>query len=978
MLNNDQLQAIKIINQPLLIIAGAGTGKTTVIVEKIKYLILKKKVKPENIVALTFTEKAAQEMEERVDQALPLGYFQMWINTFHSFADQILRKEIVNLGITPDYQILNDADSLIFFRKNFYSFDLKYYRPITNPNRYLPNILNYFNRLKEENISPEKYLNWIQKKLKKTENRTEMEELQRNLELALAYKKYQEIKSQEGVLEFSDLVYYLTVLFKKNPHLLKKYQEQFQYILVDEFQDTSLIQYQLIKMLAPANNNPQLTVVGDDSQSIYKFRGASISNIINFIKDYPNAKKVNLIKNYRSNQIILDAAYKLIKNNDPDTLEAKLGISKRLIATREITTNPLNFYLAETVEDEADFIVKKIIEYKNQYRYSDFAILVRANNHIFPFINALSYKGIPYQILGAGALFKQPEIKDLIALVKLITNPEDSGSAYRLLTLNFFQIDTEDIHLLITFAQKINQPLLKAIEIYLSYFYPGITNENYKHYYHHLPLLKKETKEKIYRWFILIREIFNKVKTMTPGQLLYYFLEKSQYLKKIINPKTEKEEIILLNISKFFDHIKTFEITHEDHSIFDLNQWLELTIELGDSPSTQTYDKVQKDAVNILTVHSAKGLEFPIVFLVNLSQGRFPIHKREEIINIPKPLIKEILPKGDYHLQEERRLFYVGITRAKDKLFLSCSKFYYEGKRQRKISKFVFENLEEKKIKELITREKELKEQINLSGFKLKEEIIKKPTVTSQEIQKKFTYTELETFNTCPLQYKYYYILKIPTTPNANESFGTTIHKTLEKFYLMFLKNKEVSVEELLNIYEEQWIPIGYSSRLHEKRMKQEGRQILINFFKKHHKPNVLNLKILELEKKFNFKINNYIITGKIDRIDKKENQSIELIDYKTGKKLDKNELEKSLQVGIYTLAAIDKNILNIPLNKVIFSFYFLQHQEKVTLNIKEQKLKKIVNKILETIKKINENKFPPRIGPWCDFCPFRIICEAW
>ena len=383
MLNQEQKQAVEYNQGPLLIVAGAGTGKTTVITEKIKYLIQKKLAKPEEILALTFTEKAAAEMEERVDQAIPYGYFQMWISTFHAFANDVLKQEGHHIGLNAGFQLMTEAETIIFLRKNLFLFDLNYFRPLGNPNKFLASLLQHFSRIKDEDVSPEEYDKYVKSQKLKVKSKEEKTELGKNVELAKAYRQYQTLKEKEGLMDFSDLIYYLLKLFRTRDNLLKKYQEQFRYVLIDEFQDTNIAQYSLIKLLCPTNKNPKLTLVGDDSQAIYKFRGASVSNILTFMKDYPNAKQISLLKNYRSNQQILDVAYRLIKHNDPDTLEAKLGISKKLIAINQSpTTNnqsPISLYLSQTVEEEADYVANEILKLSKFYRFSDFAILSRAD-----------------------------------------------------------------------------------------------------------------------------------------------------------------------------------------------------------------------------------------------------------------------------------------------------------------------------------------------------------------------------------------------------------------------------------------------------------------------------------------------------------------------------------------------------------------------------------------------------------------------
>jgi DNA helicase-2/ATP-dependent DNA helicase PcrA len=968
MLNNQQKQAVEYHQGPLLIIAGAGTGKTTVIINKIEDIIKNNLAKPEEILALTFTEKAAYEMEERLDKKLPYGYFQMTIDTFHGFADQILKQEIINIGLSNNYKLLTETEAIIFFKKNLFQFDLNFYQPVSNPEKFIENLINHFSRLKDENISPNEYLDWV-----KNNKELTPEEKEKYLELAFAYEKYQKLKIKNELFDFSDLIFYLIQLLKNRPIILKEYQKRFKFILVDEFQDTNIAQYELIKLLAPPKINPKLTVVGDDSQAIYKFRGASVSNILTFMKDYPQAKQITLLKNYRSNQEILDKSYQLIKANDPDTLEAKLGISKKLIAVeKSIPDQPIDFYLGETIEDEADFVVKKILELKEKYhyQYSDFAILCRANNHADPFIQTLNYKGIPYQFLGPNMLFKQPEIKDLIAYLKIINDLSDNVSFYRVLSMNIFEIDSVDLSLFVNFSNKTNLSFFESLEIYLSFYYPEYLKEEFKSYHQLIPLLKKETKEKFRKIFELIKKHLSFIRKNTPGEILYDFLEKTGYLKKLINYKTDKEEKIALNITKFLQRLKIFENENKENTIADVVDYLDLSLEMGESPIAGITDISTYNAVNILTVHSAKGLEFPVVFLVNLTQNRFPTRNRKETIPIPDQLIKEILPENDPHIEEERRLFYVGMTRAKDHLYLTASKFYHQNKRQQKISKFVLETFGEDYINKKISFKEEEKKQLTFFYYQKIENEEKNPS----QIKNYFSYTQLESYKRCPLQYKYYYVLNLPTPPNAPSVFGETIHKTLNNFYQIYKKNKDAGEKEILEIYFKNWKPIGFLSKQHENKYKKTGEKILLEYLKKFHNK---NLDILFLEIPFKIKIKEDIfLTGKIDRIDKINENKVEIIDYKTGKKPEEKEIKKDPQLSIYALA-VNKLYKKKP-EDIILTYYYLEKQEKISFQKNQDDIEKITKEILQTVEEIKSNDYYPQPGKYCDFCPFRIICEAW
>ena len=591
-------------NGPLLIIAGAGTGKTTVITERIKHLIGANLAKPEEILALTFTEKAAREMEERIDKILPYGVFGMWVTTFHSFCDRILRNEALHIGLSSNYQLMTEAQTYLFVKKNFWQFKLNYFRPHGNPYKFIEGMIQHFSRLKDEDISPEEYKN------------------DEYPELVGAYEVYEKLKIENSVMDFADLITNTLKLFRERKNILKRYQKQFKYILLDEFQDTNFAQYQLVKLLAADDSN--LTVVGDDNQSIYKFRGAAISNILSFSKDYPKSKQIILNDNYRSSQIILDSAYKLIKNNDPDTLEASLGISKKLISKVDYPQENIEFIYADRVENEAEEVTNKIKNLKLKIKnldYKDFAILVRANNHADPFVRSLERSGIPYQFLGPGQLFKQPEVRDLIAYLKFLTDFTDSVSLYRVLSMEIFNFKQREIIGWLSQAKKENLSLFELMEKNGGSFIDMV--------HRHQELINKET----------------------AGQILYYFLEGSGLLKQIVDYKTAIDEKRALNIMKFFDKLKSFEGQNLDANVFAVSEYLALAMDQGESPSATETDWTQNNAVNILTLHSAKGLEFPVVFLVNLIEGRFPTRERKEQIPIPDSLIKETLPVGDYHIE---------------------------------------------------------------------------------------------------------------------------------------------------------------------------------------------------------------------------------------------------------------------------------------------------------------------------------------
>src|SRR3990172_2749801 len=753
-LNKEQKETVEFGSGPLLIIAGAGTGKTTVITERIKHLISSELAKPQEILALTFTEKAAREMETRVDEIMPYGYTQMWIMTFHSFCDRVLRTEALHIGLDPRYKLMTEADATALVRKSLFKFDLDYFRPLGNPTKFISGILQHFSRLQDEDISPAEYFRWAQNhnsrlrrsyggqaKLK-SEN---SEEIKKWKKLAGAYRTYDEVKVKENVMDFGDLITKTLKLFRDRPNVLKQYKSKFKYVLVDEYQDTNISQNELVKLLVGKEGN--ITVVADDDQAIYRWRGASISNVIQFRKSFPETHVVTLTKNYRSTQEILDKAYQLIQNNNPDRLEVVEKVDKKLVSQVAKDGEPIKFIHEVRVENEAEAVAKeitKLLSYKDiKYQYKDFAILVRANNHAEPFIRAFQRRSIPYQFLGPGRLFRQSEIVDLISYLRVLYNFEDSVSLYRVLSIEYFDISARDLVKIGNFAKRYNLSIFEACEKIDELF------------------VTDETKEKIKNMVGLVNKHLKLVRKETAGQILYYFLRDTGLIEKLVNPNSAEAQKEALNISKFFDKLKSYEVDHEGATVTTVVDWLDLSTELGESPLAADSDWTDINAVNILTVHSSKGLEFPVVFLVNLVGQRFPSTERSEQIPIPEDLIKEILPQGDFHLEEERRLFYVGMTRAKERLYFTASDYYGEGKREKKLSPFVYEALPDLKKYEVVL---EKNQQMSLL------EVLAPYQNVEEKSQKKLplkidyiTYSNLQMFDICPLHYKAKAILSLPT-----------------------------------------------------------------------------------------------------------------------------------------------------------------------------------------------------------------------
>jgi len=947
-LNPQQITAIRHLKGPLLIIAGAGTGKTTVITERIKYLILKKNVLPSQILALTFTDKAAREMEERVDVAMPYGYTQMWISTFHAFCDRILRNDAHAIGLDPGYRLISEAESILLLKQNIFDMGLDIFRPLGNPTKFLDALLTHFSRLKDEDVSPDEYVKWA-KKQKSSEEKAQY------LELANSYQKYEQLKIKESVMDFSDLISNALLLFRKRRNILKKYQQQFKYILVDEFQDTNYAQNELAILLAGREQN--ITVVADDDQSIYRFRGAAVSNVLQFKKSFPNAKIITLNNNYRSTQTILDGSYKLIQHNNPNRLEVVEGIDKKLKSHSIAPKREIELIQEMRSEDEADKIAIKIKELTDKkYRYKDIAILVRANNHSSSITVALQRHRIPFQFLGPGYLFQQEEIKDLIAYLSFLTNLSDSVSLFRVLSMEIFEIPYIELNYLLNFAKRKNLTLFEALEN---------INQSF---------LKSETQTKLTNFRKMAVRHLEKSKKDTGGQILYYFLVDSKLFETLNSTDSIREERRVQNIAKFFDRIKSFETEHLDSNIFTLFEWLNLMLQMGDSPTAADVDVKDRNVVNILTVHSSKGLEFKVVFMVNLVNDRFPSRERNEKIPLPEGILKETSsPDSDFHLEEERRLFYVGMTRAKERLYFTAANYYGTGKRPRKLSPFIYDAIPEL-IKEEVTNKTQ---QLSLP------EILSAYQETAQVQENKIpfkinyiTFSNLQMFDICPLHYKAKVIFNLPTPTAAVQSFGISIHNTLYNLYKQVLEGTIPTLKQSLDVFKQEWISEGYGGKKHEQERFSQGIKILKNFYKKEMQPPI---KPLGLELPFSFVLKNGVkVFGKIDRIDKK-GSGIEIIDYKTGADNPKADKAHKLQLAMYALAAtrVRDDILNRRPEDITLTLHFLEGNTRKTMNFKQEDLDELEAELINKIAEIEKSDFKCSKNVLCLNCEYRMLCSA-
>ncbi len=965
-LNPEQKKAVTHKNGPVLVVAGAGTGKTMVITRRIAWLIKEKIAKPDEILALTFTDKAAAEMEERVDQLVPYGYTDTWIGTFHSFGDELIRDNHLELGLSADFRVLTEPEQILFIKENLFKFKLDKLLPLGNPEKFIPALLKVISRAKDEGILPGDYKK-CSDALRCVDAEPTMAEKIDNLrqkEIAHFYETYQKLMQENNYLDFGDQILLSLQLFKKRSDILKQYQEKYKYILVDEYQDTNYAQNELVKLLAKAHQN--IMVVGDDDQSIYKFRGAAVSNILQFEKSFPKLKKIVLIQNYRSGQEILDKAYQLIQFNNPDRLEIKNKINKKLISAggQKGIVEHKHF---EKDYEEADSVAQKIEAMKKndlKLNYQDFAILVRANSGAESFALSLKQLGIPYVFSGEKGYYQLPEISFMISFLKVIANPDDNLALYNLITSEFYDFPQLDLVICNQYARRKN---LSLREVFGLPAFTGMTTEGDD------LKIGDDSKEIAGQIIKEIKKYTTQTETNTVGQVLYSFLEDKKYLKKLAKNLSEENEKVIKNISHFFNNkIKSFELTAENKkSAHEFVDYLESLIVVGESEKNAQLDP-DLDAVNILTVHSAKGLEFENVFMVNLVKGSFPGRNRRDQLTLPDNLIKEILPEGDAHIQEERRLFYVGMTRTKANLFLSSAESFENRKRPKKLSRFVLEALDqnqkidfEKATISQLERIRKFNQRNKTKQCKLPKSLRKKVITLSAG--------QIDDYLTCPKKYYFTHVVKIPLLQNHAIVFGKAVHNTIENILKDKQKGHLMSFAEVEKAFENHWENEGYLTREHEDRRKKEGKLALRNVLNYEKQTKQIPLQV---EEKFKFSIADILVRGRFDRVDKTK-EGITLSDYKTSsdvldEKKAKERVRNSKQLKIYALAY--QNMYNETPAKIslIFPVADIRGEREVT----EKDLKKAESEIKQVAKGVKGEDFEAKPDfNACKYCSFKDIC---
>lgn len=608
-LNSEQKKAVLATEGPVLILAGAGSGKTRVITHRICYLIDYKTIQPESICAVTFTNKAAEEMKERIEKMLsPTIANRVMIRTFHSLCLFILRKESMYANLRDDFTVYDTElqDSLVKECMKELGYDIKQLKPST--------VSSFISQAKDNLVYPDNYCDYFGRD-------------QFTIKIENIYSLYEKKKKSRNALDFGDLIFLTAILFKSNPKVLKKYANKWKYLMVDEYQDTNRAQYELVRILGSQHNN--LCVVGDDDQSIYSWRGADINNILSFHKDFSNTLIIKLEENYRSTPEILKAASSIISNNIKRT--------NKTIYTNNPSGEKISFNSFDNEWEEAESVVQNILNYKEKYKnqFIDFAIFYRTNAQSRYFEEALRKNKIPYKIFGGFRFFDRKEIKDIIAYLNVIANPLDSTSLLRIINTPSRGIGDATIEKIQNYSIEHGLSLLESLDKEIH----GIKKATISKL--------KELKNLILHYHYLAE------KKHSPSEICKNVIEESGLRRELESESSEESTSRLENLNEFLNSIEDYERSTKDPSLSEFLNNISLVTSEQENPEL-------KDYVVLMTVHNSKGLEFNYVFITGLEEGTFP---------------HALSMDEEESLEEERRLMYVAITRARKKCFLSYCRY---------------------------------------------------------------------------------------------------------------------------------------------------------------------------------------------------------------------------------------------------------------------------------------------------------------
>ncbi|HTS12883.1 MAG TPA: ATP-dependent DNA helicase [Candidatus Limnocylindrales bacterium] len=969
-LNPEQRAAVEHGDGPLLVVAGAGTGKTRVITERIRYLLESDPaLAGENILGLTFTDKAANEMKHRVVKAMGERAEGVWLSTFHNFClEKILR--VANSEVQP----LEDLDHKILLRRNLARLELKHFWRLQDPSEFLADFVAFFSRCQDELVSPDDYRAHVENLRRRFDERKPSfqpdelaiarEEIEKQEELARVYCVSEQLLRERSLTTFGAQLAGAVALLRSDESLLAQVREQYRYILVDEFQDTNIAQLELLWLLAGDRRN--IMAVGDHNQAIYRFRGASYGSFTIFLQRFcgvraarlaPEMRKqvVRLSQNYRSTKRILNVADAVIRNNEPSPL-----LPDSRLTTQNREGDRIRIVEFGDPREEAHWVASEIDRlHEAGSAWRSMAVLYRKHNHREPLLGALQRRGIPF-VIRRLSILSSTIVRDLLAWLRVIGDPADNIACARVLAAPYWGLEPRDLVRLAERAAKNHRrPLSDEIS----------SPENVSHF----PRLKEVTE--------LLGRLRQSAHRKSAGDLL-------DELIAALGIAPLPSEADRLYIDRLAAFVRDWERKNDPNKLRDFLEYLYYfdeargDIVLDDYPS--------QDAVELMTVHTAKGLEFPHVFVLRLSRNEFPSSARRPFFEFPPELMKEEQPEGDFHIQEERRLFYVALTRAKMRLTLSTV-----ISKRKKQSQFLEDCLEGQKARNPDTQQLSPKVLVPpaeeaagpmpdsadpsylFSGLREETRAYSHVALWAKAYHPprpeplQLSPSSIATYQDCPMKYQFRYLWDIRGGAHAQATFGNVMHKTIKEFVSDLSERRKVSLEDVLAVYDREWSSAGFPDSYHEEEYRKAGRQQLEAFYRTY---SAAPADVVYQEKTFELPLDHEIVvTGRIDQVNRIGKREYEIVDYKTGRPKDAKKIADDIQLGIYALAA--REVLEIEPTRLVF--YNLMNNEMVAATRDAKALATTKQKIGEVADCIRAREFSPNPGYRCGTCDYKPLCPA-
>jgi len=973
-LNPQQLKAVEQGEGPLLIIAGPGSGKTRVITERIVYLLGGRgdlpdrpgggaSVRPENILALTFTDKAAEEMKRRVREALPRLESAPHISTFHSFCFQVLRKRHF------ERLLLDKVDVWIFLRRRMEKLELQFYRKLAEPGAFLHALNDFFSRCQDELLEPEDFERYVRDLeeqfierspgLDEAERKLHQEEIQRKQELARVFRNSRKLIAEAGCSSLGSLIPETVHLFDREPDVAQHYRDRFRFVLVDEFQDTNYAQVELLRRLVKPPGN--ITAVGDDDQAIYRFRGASHGAFKMFDEAFPGHSTIYLNRNYRSTKRLLRAADAVIARNVRYEKKPQLTTEKAEGERVLLLQSPDYLSEARWIAEEVERLRKRGMP------LGDIAILYRAHSYRDPLVEEFRWRRIPFAIRGLSVL-STIILRDLLAYLNLVHFPHDNISLTRALLMTRWNFPEG---LALEVRQEASRKRCSLYDVLESWESASASDRLAGTGW---PDLKR-----------LLAEL----RTLAERAPVTTLFDRLLELLRVAFPADDPEQGY---VKAFREFLEEWEGKSETRKLAEFMGYFQYFREAGGSIDAPEPAGASQ-AVQMMTVHAAKGLEFPVVFVLSVAPRRFPHFEQKPVIEFPEELRKGPRPPEDIHEQEERRLFYVAMTRAQERLYISSV-----SKPGKKTSIFVNELLSNPAVaaRDVERVEVPVVPPESTAALPRPRRAAAAPPSPQGDLfaaapdpgsvhprlaewaaqpladhpgKLRLSASAIETYEECPQKFKFSHYLKIPAGPQPALTFGNVMHQCV-RHYFELRKKGEVRWEDLEAFFLSSWKNAGFEDEYQEQAYKKSGLEQLREFAAKQESCDTLPL---GMETHFALDLGDVILEGRIDQINPLRDRAVELVDYKTGRPPSQRDADQSLQLSVYALAAHEQ----MNLRPARLTFYSLTNNAPVSTVRTEKDLEGIRAQVRGVAEQIRQQRFPPQPGFACKYCDYVMVCPA-